>query len=211
MATLKILLDVGARNGESLGEFVTWPFDEIYAFEPMPTQFTNACTTLIELDDPRVMIHNFGLSNETGTMTMYGADVNGEASVYASKVDIRDQATTVCDFVRASEFFDLLPRSSDIYMKLNCEGSEIAILHDLIDTGNLERVLAFRVEFDISRCVGYEDEADRLLARLEEIGYDRYTIGSNARITPNGLVDDVPQVGTHHERLHAWLVSVWRP
>ncbi len=207
MAALKILLDVGARNGESLGEFVNWPFDRIYAFEPMPAQFANASSAI---DDPRVVVFNHGLSDETTTKTMYGSDDWGEASVFASKVDIHDQATTVCDFVRASEFFAELP-DADIYMKLNCEGSEIAILNDLIDSGQIERVNAFRVEFDISRCVGFEDESDRLLARLAEIGYDRYTIGSNARITDAGLVDDVPQVGTHHERLHAWLVSVWRP
>jgi FkbM family methyltransferase len=205
---MRILLDVGARNGESLGEFVKWPFDAIHAFEPMHAQYDNACAAT---DDPRVTVHNDGLSNETGTMTMYGSDDRGEASVYASKVDIHDQATTVCDFVRASEFFARFPAWTDIYMKLNCEGSEIAILHDLIDSGQLDRVKAFRVEFDISRCVGFEDEADRLLERLDEIGYDRYTIGSNARITDQGLVDDVPQVGTHHERLHAWLDSVWRP
>jgi FkbM family methyltransferase len=205
---MRIMLDVGARNGESLGEFVRWPFDKIHAFEPMHTQYENARNAT---DDPRVTVYNYGLSNETGTMTMYGSDDRGEASVYASKVDIRDGTTTVCNFVRASKFFESLPDAT-IYMKLNCEGSEIAILHDLIDSGQLERVRAFRVEFDISRCVGFEDEADRLLARLDEIGYDRYTIGSNARITPQGLVDDVPQVGTHHERLEAWLTDlIWRP
>jgi hypothetical protein len=130
--------------------------------------------------------------------------------VFADKVDIHDDTSTDCYFVNASAIVAALNVDYTIYMKLNCEGSEIAILNDLIGSGQIARIAAFRVEFDISRVPGHELEADLLLERLREIGYDRYTIGSNARITPQGLVDDVPQVGSHHERLHAWLESVWQ-
>jgi FkbM family methyltransferase len=201
-----VMLDVGARNGESLGEFVRWPFDVIHAFEPMPAQFANIVR---DHTDPRIEAHNFGLSDVTALRSVYGSDERGEASVFQAKVDIHDDTSTECQFVKASEFFAELDPLDTIYMKLNCEGSEIAILNDLIGSGQIERVAAFRVEFDISRVPGHELEADLLLERLDAIGYDRYTIGSNARITPQGLVDDVPQVGSHHDRLHAWLESVW--
>lgn len=200
------MLDVGSRNGESLEEFVRWPFDVIHAFEPMPEQFAN----IVErITDPRVVAHNFGLSDVTGTKTMYGSDVHGEASVFASKWDVDSRVSTECEFVEAAEFFGSLPDAT-IYMKLNCEGSEVAILHNLLDAGLLERVAAFRVEFDISRVPDQDGEADRLLARLEACGYDRFTIGSDARIVNGSLVDRVPQVGSHHDRLHAWLESVWQ-
>jgi FkbM family methyltransferase len=202
-----VMLDVGSRNGESLGEFVRWPFDVIHAFEPMPAQFANIVK---DHTDERIYRHNFGLSDVSGTLPVYGSDDRGEASVFQAKVDIHDQQVTECRFMRATTFFETALSPDDtIYMKLNCEGSEIAILNDLIGSGQIGRVAAFRVEFDISRVPGHELEADLLLERLREIGYDRYTIGSNARITPQGLVDDVPQVGSHHERLHAWLESVW--
>jgi FkbM family methyltransferase len=203
-----VMLDVGGRNGESTEEFVRWPFDHIYTFEPMPAQYANIVAKFA--DEPRVTPCNFGLSDRYGKFPVYGSDDRGEASVFADKVDIHDDTSTDCLFVNASAIVAGLPEDDTIYMKLNCEGSEIAILNDLIGSGQIARIAAFRVEFDISRVPGHELEADLLLERLREIGYDRYTIGSNARITPQGLVDDVPQVGSHHERLHAWLESVWQ-
>lgn len=203
---MKMLLDVGARNGESLEEFVRWDFDVIHAFEPMPEQFAN----VERIDDPRIEAHNFGLSDVTGPLAMYGSDQWGEASVFPSKVDLDSSVVSECEFVRASEFFaEHVPDDATVFVKFNCEGSEIAILHDLLDSGEFWKIDAFRVEFDISRCVGHEGEADGLLARLAEVGFSRYTIGSDARLENGRLVDRVPQVGTHHERLHAWLESVF--
>lgn len=205
MAT--VMLDVGARNGESLEEFLRWDFDTVYAFEPMPAQYDGI---VARFDDPNLVVNNYGLSDMTGTKVMYGADIHGEASVFASKVDLDASVTTECQFRRASEFFEESIAFGDIvYMKLNCEGSEVAILNDLIDSGQLWKVKCFRVEFDISRCVGFEHEADKILARLDAIGYTNYTIGSDARLVNGGLVDRVAQEGTHHGRLRAWLESVW--
>ncbi len=203
---MKIMLDVGGRNGESIGEFLRWDFDLIHTFEPMPAQFANIVSEFGS--DPRVVAHNFGLSDVTATLPVYGSDHKGEASVFASKVDIDDPGTvTECEFVDVIEVFAGLPADTDLFVKLNCEGSEIAILNRLIDTGDIDRIHSVRVEFDISRCVGHENEADDLLARLDSIGFDRLFVGGHARLTAQGLVDDVPQVGSHHDRLRVWLES----
>lgn len=206
MEALNIMLDVGARNGESLEEFVRWPFREIHAYEPMPGPYANIPTT-----DPRVHAYNYGLSDRAGTQTIYGDDQQGEASVYADKVDIHTTTTTQCHFEEASHVVGAIPTPYRIYMKLNCEGSEIPILHNLCDTGLIHRIYAFRVEFDISRVPGHDTDADDILARLASLNYTNYTIGSNARITPRGLVDDVEQVGVHADRMRRWLEQVWRP
>jgi FkbM family methyltransferase len=205
---VRIILDVGSRNGESLEEFVRWGFDVIHAFEPMPGPFANIVATYG--DDPRVEAHNYGLSDHTGTMPVYGSDAVGEASVFASKVDLDSRVVTECAFVDVADVFDGFADAS-VFVKLNCEGSEVAILNRLIDTGHIDRIEALRVEFDISRCPGHEHEADEVIARLAEVGFDRLTIGSNARLTPAGLVDDVQQVGVHADRMRAWLEASGAP
>ncbi len=204
MAALKMLLDVGSRNGESLEEFVRWDFDVIHAFEPMPAPFANIVAAFG--DHPRVVAHNFGLSNVTGTLPVYGADHMGEASVFPTKWDVDSRTVTDCEFVDATEFFREHV-TEGVFVKLNCEGSEIAILNNLLDSGELWKAAAVRVEFDISRVPDHAHEADLLLARLDEAGFDRLTIGSDARIVNGGLVDRVPQEGTHHGRLAAWLTA----
>ncbi len=200
-----IILDIGSRNGESLEEFVRWPFEVIHAFEPMPAQFANVQT--LAATDERIAAHNYGLSDTTATKTMYGADENGEASVFATKVDLDPSVTTDCAFVEASTFFADL--DDGVIVKMNCEGSEVAILNNLLDSGEIWKISALRFEMDISRCVGHEEEADLLLARLDEAGFDRYVVSSDARLVNGGLVERMDTSGTHHERLHGWLESVW--
>ncbi len=200
------MLDVGSRNGESVEEFVRWPFDLIHAFEPMPAQFQNIVAAFC--DNPKVVAHNCGLSDRKGVFPVYGADENGEASLFQSKVDIHDATVTQCRFLEASWFFkNYITADDDVLMKLNCEGAEVPILHNLMDSGEIKNVRALRVELDISRCVGFEHEADMLIDRLEA-QHVNYTVGSDARLVNGGLVDRVEQVGTHHERLRAWLTAV---
>jgi FkbM family methyltransferase len=202
------MVDVGSRNGESLEEFVRWDFDRIYSFEPMPVQHSRIRERFA--DDPRVVAYGFGLSDMTGLKHMYGADEHGEASVFATKSDLDASVVSEARFLEAALWFAyVIDDDDDVWLKLNCEGSEVAILNNLMDRDELRRVKAFRVEFDISRVRGHEHEADLLLARLDEYGYTDFTIGSDARFENGGLVDRVPQVGTHHGRLHDWLESVW--
>ncbi len=201
---MKIMLDIGSRNGESLEEFVRWDFDEIHAFEPMPAQFANIIAKFA--DEPRVIPHHCGVSDTKGVFPVYGADDNGEASLFASKLDLDNRTVTECQFVTANHVFETyVPDDAECYMKLNCEGAEVAILNSLMDSGQLRKVAAFRVELDISRCVGFEHEADLLLARLDAEGYDNYTVGSDARMVNGYLTDRVTQEGTHHDRLWQWL------
>ncbi len=201
-----VMLDVGSRNGESVEEFVRHDFDTIHAFEPMPAQFQNMVHAFA--DNPVVVLHNCGLSDRKGVFPVYGADDNGEASLFQTKVDIHDTTVTQCRFLEASWFFKThIADDDDVLMKLNCEGAEVPILHNLMDTGEIRKVRALRVELDISRVIGHEHEADMLIDRMEA-QHVNYTIGSDARLVNGGLVDRIVQEGSHHDRLHQWLDSV---
>lgn len=184
---MTVFLDVGAHDGQTLEAVIDLDFELIYAFEPMPKQYA----TLVErFKRPNVALCNFGLSDFTGESLVYGTNDEMEASMYPQKNDVDSRVVTVCDFVRASEFFEELP--DGLIVKLNCEGAEVAILDDLIDSGQIWKIASVLIDFDIRKVLGEEHLEERTLKRLAEIGFDRYC--------------DWPPGNTHQDRIRAWLL-----
>lgn len=193
-----IFLDIGAHEGHTLEEVTkpAWPFTRIYAFEPMPDQYETLRARFGS--DERVSLLAYGLSNKSGAATLYGSNAGLEASLYADKIDVDETIATECLFVRASAFFEMtLNREEPVFVKLNCEGAEVPILDDLIDSGEIWKATNVMIDFDIRKVPGKESEAERILARLAEIGFDRYC-----------LCEDVMHGATHQDRIAAWLRGV---
>lgn len=192
-----ILLDVGAHDGQTLAE-VTKPhynFSRIASFEPMPTQYVHLVSVYGNL--PGVEIHNFGLADQTGELPLYGSNDIMEASLFASKNDVDASVITMCQFVRATEFLESLPEGEPLIIKLNCEGGEVPILHDLIASGAIWRAHNIMIDWDVRKIVGMEHEEGNLLYLLAEIGFTRYS-----------LCDDVMVGSTHQDRIANWLRGV---
>lgn len=188
-----IFLDIGSHNGQTLEEVVEHDFEQIHGFEPMPEQYAELVEKFGHI--PNVKLHNYGLADTGGKRAVYGSNRICEASVYPTKVDVDASVVTYCDFIEASEVFALLG-GRPFVVKMNCEGSEVPILNNLIDTGQIWKIAAMTFDLDIRRCVGFEHEADVILERLSEIGFDRYQISSDAFIH-----------GSHRQKIAHWLAS----
>ena len=194
-----IFLDIGSHNGQTLEE-VTDPkygFADIIAFEPMPVQFA-------QLEERfggnrTVTLCNYGLSDQTAMLSVYGSNAICEASVYPTKADVDQSQVTECRFVEASTFFraELPVEGETVIVKMNCEGSEVPILNNLIDSGEIWKITAMTFDLDIRRVAGHEHEADALLERLAGIGFDRFQVSGEAFIE-----------GTHREKIADWLGKV---
>lgn len=195
--TRKLFLDVGAHSGHTLDEVLKpgYPFDWVVAFEPMPREYA----LLQRREKPEnLIIHNYGLSDCTARVPVYGTNDRLEASIYPTKDDVDSSMVTQCQMVAASEFFDRFVLDGDeVYMKLNCEGAEVPILLDLIETGQIKRVTDVMIDWDIRKVKGEEGGEATVLSRFGEIGFSRYS-----------LCDDVMRGGTHQERIANWLASV---
>jgi FkbM family methyltransferase len=188
-----LFLDVGAHDGQTLREVLRHPFDRIFAFEPMPVQHRNL---LRDFTDPRLQILRYGLSDRSGTMPVYGTNDDMEASVYPDKVDVDRVACTWCEFVEASRFFhDHV--EPPVIVKLNCEGSEIAILNNLIESGQVWKITNVMIDFDVRKIPGMEHLEAELLDRFEQIGFHNFS-----------LCDDVMKGETHQDRIAHWLDSI---
>lgn len=192
-----VFLDVGAHDGQTLEEVTKaeYGFDHIVAFEPMPQQFAH----LIERFgcDSRVHLCRYGLSDVSSWSVLYGTNDAMEASIYAEKRDADQSVVTSCEFVAASEIVGGLPADCVTIMKLNCEGAEIPILNNLVDTGAIFRLHNVMIDFDIRKVPGREHEEAKILERFREIGFSSFS-----------LSDEVMQGPTHQDRIANWLRGV---
>jgi hypothetical protein len=80
-------------------------------------------------------------------------------------------ATAKCRFVRASEWFsENLKGGDEIFLKLNCEGSECDIVNDLLDSGEYAKVKATLIDFDVRKSPSKIHQEISLRARLASLG-----------------------------------------
>jgi FkbM family methyltransferase len=192
---VRIFLDVGAHEGQTLEEVVcgTYAFDLVYAFEPMPEQFARLEETYGNM--PGVILCNYGLSDVTGEVAVYGNNENFGASIFPLKIDVDGSVSTLCQMVSASQFFaENLPDGATVVMKLNCEGAEVPIIADLINSGEIERVSNMMIDFDVRKIPNMRLSEGSILRRLRFINFDRFM-----------LCEWVMVGETHRKRIANWL------
>jgi FkbM family methyltransferase len=194
-----VFLDCGSHIGQTLEEVVkqTYGFKTIFGFEPMPTQFNYLVETY---KDNRVYLCNYGLADRTETMNIYGSNSICEASLYPNKRDVDQNIVTQCLIVEASEFFREHISSDDRnVMKFNCEGAEVPILNNLMDTGEIWKVSNMVITFDCRYISGEEHHEAELINRLHSINYDRWVSSDDAF---------VPHTQPHSEKIEQWLSTI---
>lgn len=168
---LRVFMDVGAHYGETLDVALDpgWGFDRLYSFEPAA-----ACRRVLEqYRAKRLVVVPRGLSNRSATAVLYGAGLLG-GSVYPDKQQKADDLEEqVVELERASQWvLNHTTPGDEIYLKLNCEGSECDVLDDLLDSGLIARVKSVYVDFDVSKIPTQAYRQALVERRLREAGVD---------------------------------------
>lgn len=184
-----IFVDCGANVGQTLEEVTkpTYAWDSLLAFEPDPVAHK-----ILRHIYPEVTTYAVGLSDHTGVSTLYGDNANIGASIYSTKTDIDPSIHQQVPVWEASSVIGPL---TDVVLKLNCEGAEIPILNNLLDTGAIDRCINIMVDFDIRRCAGHEDEEGLVRTRLDNHGVNYH------------LAEIVMVGSTHQDRIRNWLTT----
>lgn len=169
---MKLFLDVGAHVGETLeAAKSTDLFDHYYAFEPVL-----ACVEKLKsLEDPRVTILPFGLSDTNKRAIIYNAGTLGGSLYEGSSwtkpysLDIRPLGINEeCEFRKASEWFkENLTGDDLVVVKINCEGAEVEILEDLLESGEIKKVSFLNVAWDIELFEGMQCKKKAMEAWLK--------------------------------------------
>ena len=188
-----VFVDIGAHNGQTVEEVIKpqYAFDKIIAIEPMPRQNRNLHYFFGHV--PTLEIFHCGLSDKTGKTIIYGDNKHLEASIHPTKPNVNEEIATECDFFEASEFFRKYLSADDVnIVKINCEGAEIAILSNLIDSGEIWKITKAAICWDVSKIPGMEEQEQLMKDRFEEIGFDAWKCP--------------PVTGeTHQDRIAYWL------
>lgn len=173
---MRIFLDVGAHDGETLDVALNpkWGFDRIDSFEPASTRLK----TLRKFRHKRLAIHDFGLSSQTKNTTLYGAGLLG-GSIYSEKNYLDVKATSYMEEIKlqsASEWLNKNTTANDeIFLKLNCEGSEADILENLIVEQLIFRIKSIYVDFDIRKVPGQTHRQKEIEDKLKSLQVDFQT------------------------------------
>lgn len=140
----KIFIDVGGHEGQTVA-FARNPkfaFDEIHTFEPHP----DYAARLRAIDDPRVVVHQAALADRAGTLTLVGDNSHGGASVAVGTV--LGGGITVPS-VDVLPFIDSFGDAARIFLKINCEGGEVAIINRLSSSPRRRSLVSIMVDYDV--------------------------------------------------------------
>jgi FkbM family methyltransferase len=166
---MKVLLDVGAHFGQTteIALNPVWGFDEIHAFEPS----TNSFKKLNQIKSKKLKCYMYGLFSKDIDLPLIGSGQVG-ASVYDKKIQSIESQTveiitlrSVNDWILDNVDFT----QGQVYLKLNCEGSEVDILQSLIDSKLIENFASIYIDFDIRKIPGHEHRRLQIEEELENL------------------------------------------
>lgn len=151
---MKVFIDVGGHIGQTLEAVIDpiYAFDKIYCFEPAKICYQK----ILEIKDPRIEAFNCGLLDVEKKIYLNfpgseAASIFSDHSAYNSAIYTeRFEKQELCDFISASDFFIKNITANDyVVMKLNCEGSECAIIKSLLKNNQYKKLSNLLIDFDI--------------------------------------------------------------
>lgn len=161
-----VMLDVGAHFGSSALPFVKAGW-EVHAFEPDPANRSRLETRISDADN--VTIVPAAVSNERGTMTLFGSDVSSGISsltpFHGSHAPIADvEVTTLSDYVETKN----LDRID--FLKIDSEGYDLFVLQGV--PWRMVRPAAIVCEFEDRKTIPLGYDFDDLARFLVDQGYE---------------------------------------
>lgn len=186
--TRPVILDCGSNIGMAILFFkALYPDAVITAFEPAPW----ACAAIEEtirantLRD--VTVHNAALAEAEGTLELFHDPSHPGSAVMSVFHDRMPGATVQVPAVRLSRFIT----APVDFLKLDVEGSELAVLRDLVASGSIGQIRQMVIEFH-HHLTPARDNLSECLAILEESGFG-YQLTSTPVYTPitRGQFQDV--------------------
>lgn len=82
--------------------------------------------------------------------------------------------TEIVELRKASDWFrQHISEDDDVYLKLNCEGSECDILDELLESEEIRKVRSILVDFDVRKIPLLAHREHEVRGRLESAGYSR--------------------------------------
>lgn len=167
-------IDIGMNIGFTSLFLAAQPFvEEVHGYEPFPEPFgrARANVALNPRFNGKITINNFGLADFDGERTVgappsesLGVSIRGTDQGDAVTIQIRDAAAVLGPLIERA-----VRRGLDVFAKIDCEGSEFAIIESLREAGLLSQITAMAVEWH--KWWDYRKTQDDLFASLLPEGF----------------------------------------
>ena len=169
----KVFIDVGGFIGHSSLAALDpiFGFDRIFCFEPCP----EACKIIRKINDNRLVVIEAALSNKDGVAQLFNSG-SLAASLFKDAPDYHpsrlptDKDIESIQTIDTARFISLYTSSCDkVWIKLNCEGSELDILASLIEAGLNDRIANALIDLDAIKIPSLQAKCQRVMALVQEI------------------------------------------
>lgn len=163
---MRIFVDIGAHYGESVFKALNpaLNFQEIHAFEPSGLAFSR----LNQIRDRRFNGHNFGLGAKDEYLSLFGSGHLG-ASLFEDKKGASTNNIELISVKSAShQLRKILEISTEAFIKINCEGGEIDILEDLMNSGLILKCTHLYVDWDARKVPSLTTRYKDIRSKLEK-------------------------------------------
>lgn len=164
----KIFIDVGGYEGDaSLAALdPAFGFDRIYCFEPV-----KKCADHIKnrIPDPKVEVIHAALADFDGEANLFGPGTVA-GSMFSDHQHVDSTRTETCRVIRATDFIKpFIDENAEVYMKLNCEGAEVPIVHDLLMSGTFVKLKNVLLDLDARKIPSLAERLDIIESELAKI------------------------------------------
>lgn len=169
MIRRRIFLDVGGYIGHSVlaGLDPLFGFDRVYSFEPV----RRLAEQIDAIADPRLSVVTACLSRGFGSVTLYHPGTLA-GSLFADAPEYEGSTPPeIVEQIDVSTFLKAFTDPNDqIWIKLNCEGSEIEIVEGLLDGGHAAALRGVLIDFDALKIPSRRHLVARVVQRLKTEG-----------------------------------------
>ena len=163
----RVFIDVGGHYGESVFKALDprLDFNRIISFEPS----TEGCKRIARILSDNVQVEPYGLGDSEETTTLFGAGYLG-GSIFHEKITLQSREITETIVIRnaASVLRSYLIDFDECFLKLNCEGSEIAVLKSLASENLLGKFESIYVDWDAQKIPELRGEIPKTIQLLEQ-------------------------------------------
>lgn len=159
-------IEVGGHHGKTTDLVLERSRCKVIVFEPNPALYSVLWRQY--LSEVRATVINAAVWNRDGQEDFHSCGHSGASSMHADKLDLGE---TEHIEVRCTRIVNILKRlRGRVMLNLNCEGAELEIMADIMDSEAFEGVKTF--------CKTHEDKLpnperyDTMLARMDSLGVD---------------------------------------
>lgn len=172
-ADCRVALDIGANAGDWTHEVLgLWPRCHVHAFEVAPHTYRRLESAIDPSHRSRSTLHNIGLSDQSGTQTMYYFPDNDKLTCESPRhagfqsVPFEGRFSTLDEF-SAAHGIDHVD-----FLKVDVEGAEYRVLAGAAELLRSGRVAAIQFEYG-----AFSIDTRIMLKDYYELLGDRYAIG----------------------------------